>query len=78
MSYRGLKIREKRTHVHTLRTRTYIKTPEKITFLDALDYSEYSEINISKFFPRKDSFFSKEAIYYKEIPQFRIVLMKRQ
>ena len=41
-----------RTHAHTgTRTRTHTSGRQlKITFLDVLDYSEYSDTNISKFF----------------------------
>ena len=52
------------THAHT-RTRTHTHTSGrhlKITYLDVLDYSEYSDTNNSKnFFLRKHSFLSGEA-----------------
>ena len=51
---------ENRTHMHT---RVHTSGRQlKITFLDVLDYSEYSDANISKFFfSRKHSFLNKEA-----------------
>ena len=40
----------------------------KTTFFDVLDYSEYSDTNISKFFfPQKHSFLSKEATSVESI-----------
>ena len=53
-----------RTHTHTrTHAHTYTSWRQlKITFLDVLEYSEYSDTNISKFFfPRKHSFLSEEA-----------------
>ena len=47
MSYRGLKHWKSNTHTHTFGREL------KITFLDVLDYSEYSDTNISNFFSRK-------------------------
>ena len=53
MNYRGLKSLKSDTH-----TRTHTHTSErqlKITFLNVLDYSEYSDTNISNFFWRNPS-----------------------
>ena len=57
---------ENRTHTHTrTHAHTHTHTSErqlKITFLDVLDYSEYSDTNISKKkISRKHSFLSEEA-----------------
>ena len=48
MSYRGFKRWKSDTHTHTC---THTSGRQlKVTFLDVLDYSEYSDTNISKFF----------------------------
>ena len=48
MSYRGLKLWKSDTHAHT---HTHTSGRQlKSRFLDVLDYSEYSDTNISKFF----------------------------
>ena len=52
MSYRGLKRWKSDTHAHT-HTRAHTHTSGrqlKIIFLDVLDYSEYSDTDISNFF----------------------------
>ena len=52
------------------RTHTYTHTSGrqvKITFLDALDYSEYSETNISKKFFLQNSFLSEEAKWTSQV-----------
>ena len=62
MSYRGCKRRKSDTYTHT-RARTHTLTSGrqlKITFLDVLDYSEYSDTR-KKNFSRKHSFLSEEA-----------------
>ena len=53
------------SQVHTY-TNTYTHTAGrrlKITFLDVLDYSEYSDTNISNFYLTKQSVLSAEAIH---------------
>ena len=60
LSYRRWNI-ENRTHTH-IRTDTHTSEHQlKISFLDVLDYSEYSDTNISNFFSRKHSFLNEEA-----------------
>ena len=54
----GVWIVENRTHTHT---HTYIRTPAKNDISHVLDYSEYSDTNISNFFLRKQSFLRDEA-----------------
>ena len=54
MSSRGLKHWKSDTHAHTSGRQL------KITFLDVLDYSEYSDTNISIFFLRKHSSLNEE------------------
>ena len=51
MSYWGLKRWNTRTHAHTHAHAS--RRQLKIKFLDVLDYSEYSDTNISKFFFHK-------------------------
>ena len=62
MSYRGFKRWKSDTYTHA-RTHTHTSGRQlKITFLDVLDYSEYSDTNISKKkSSRKHSFLSEEA-----------------
>ena len=72
MSYQGLKRWKSDTHAHTrARAHTYPDASWKSNFFDVLDYSEYSDTNISKnfFFSRKHSFLSQEAKWkiYKSI-----------
>ena len=65
-----LKIRHTRTHTHTSGRQL------KIKFLDVLllDYSEYSDNDISKFFFHENSFLSEEAkIQDINVRVFRIV-----
>ena len=51
MSYWGLKRWKSDTHTHT---HTYTSGRQlKIKFSDVLDYSEYSDTDISKFFVQK-------------------------
>ena len=64
MNYRGFKRWKSDTRT---RTRTHASGRQvKITFLDVLDYSEYSDTNISKKKKfHENSFLSKEAKYEK-------------
>ena len=70
-SYRGLKHCNSDTYAHT-HTHTHTSGRQlKITFLDVLDYSEYSDTNISKFFfSRKHSFLNEEAKYEKATQKY--------
>ena len=59
LRFETLKIGHTRAHTHT---HTHTSGRQlKIKFLDVLDYSEYSDTNISIFFSQKHSFLSEEA-----------------
>ena len=65
---------ENRTHTHT-HTHTHTSGRQlKIPFLDVLDYSEYSDTNISKknFFTKTASSVRKQNSLIFQIKQFRI------
>ena len=66
MSYRGLKRWKSDSHAHTHPSGRQLK----ITFLEVLDYSEYSDTNISKKKnSRKHGFRSEEAKWKKNYMQ---------
>ena len=77
MNYWGLKRWKSDTHAHTY-TRTHTHTSGcqlKIKFLDVLDYSEYSDTNISKKkFSPKDSFLNEEAKFRLDSRKFLFVI----
>ena len=78
MSYRGFKLWKSDTYTHT-RTHTHTSGRQlKITFLDVLDYSEYSDTtyyDISNFFFfHENSFLNEET----NLSNYRIILKSNE